>query len=98
MKSLILVILLTLCSYASATETCLSCMKKDKTATFLVSYSYCNTSDVCLQNRWNYIDRPCVANPNSNRTEYGWILGRWVPMDYCLPMGVECHAFTSTPA
>ena len=68
MKALLLVLLLTLCSYANASANCLSCMHKDKTATFLVSYSFCNSSDVCLQNRWVYIDRPCLSTPS-------WTLG-----------------------
>ncbi len=57
---------LTFLPVAEATANCLYCRRSAVGATLLVSYSYCASSDTCLQDRWLYIDRPC---------ESGWIDG-----------------------
>lgn len=74
---------------ASATANCLYCRRSDLTATLLVSFSYCQASDTCLQDRWNYIDRPCSTK---------WVRGVNTALDDCTPKLVTCHPFVSTPA
>ena len=46
---------------AIATPTCLYCRRSDFTAPLLTSYSFCNITDTCVQDRWNYINRPCKS-------------------------------------
>lgn len=72
---------------AEATANCLYCRRSDFTATFLVSYSYCQASDTCLQDKWNYIDRPCATK---------WKRGVNTLLDDCAPKKVTCHDFIST--
>lgn len=86
--ALTLVLLSTLPSYSEATSTCLYCRRADKTATFMVSYSFCRASDTCLQDKWLYIDRPCSS---------GWNRGKDVSMMSCEPILTTCHSFVSTP-
>ena len=76
-------------SHADGTMTCLYCRRSDVTHTFLVSYSYCASSDQCLQDKWMYIDRPCSSD---------WIKGSAVPLMSCAPSLTTCHSFTSTLA
>jgi hypothetical protein len=63
-------------------------MRSDETATMLVTYSFCNTSDTCLENKWNYIDRPCK---NSS-----WSLGKNIDFDTCNSSATTCHSFVSS--
>lgn len=49
-----------------ATQTCLGCRRRDVNAGFLVSFSYCEQSDECVQDVWNYINRKCPS---------GWVRG-----------------------
>merc|ERR1712195_358611 len=44
---------------ATPSQPCLYCRRMDKNAGFLVSYSYCQQTDDCLMDAWNYINRPC---------------------------------------
>lgn len=76
-------------NHVSATAQCLYCRRADLTATLLVSYSYCASSDTCLQDRWLYIDRPCST---------GWQRGAYTSLDDCAPKMTSCHPFVSTPA
>ena len=75
-------------SEVSATPACLYCKRSDSFATLLVSYSYCHSSDTCLQDRWLYIDRPCSS-------------GDFVPgkdldlLGDCKPKKTTCHPFVS---
>ena len=62
-------------------------MLEDSDATLLLSYSYCNTIDTCLESEWLYIDRPCTS---------GWIRGVDMIMDSCAPVATSCQAFVST--
>ncbi|TNV72503.1 hypothetical protein FGO68_gene9025 [Halteria grandinella] len=71
----------------SSTAQCLYCRRSDFTATFLVSYSYCAATDTCLQDRWNYIDRPCTTK---------WVRGVKTELEACAPKKVTCHDFVST--
>ena len=38
---------------------CLYCRRMSISAGFLESYSYCRSTDECLMDAWNYLDRPC---------------------------------------
>ena len=69
------------------TATCLYCKRADNTATFLTSYSYCASSDKCLQDKWLYIDRPCSS---------GWKYGEDLALlANCKPKKTSCHPFVS---
>lgn len=70
-----------------ATANCLYCRRSDFTATFLVSYSYCGEKDTCLQDKWNYIDRPCAT---------GWKRGTRMQLEECAPKKVTCHDFVAS--
>lgn len=85
---LTLALLSTFPSLAQATSTCLYCRRADKTATFMVSYSFCRASDTCLQDKWLYIDRPCSS---------GWNRGKDVGVVSCEPTLTTCHSFVSSP-
>ena len=61
----------------------------DLNAGFLVSYSYCATTDVCLMDAWNYINRPCTG---------GWLLGSTYDLKTCNPETKPCPSFNSTTA
>jgi len=41
----------------SPSPPCLYCRRMDNNAGFLVTYSYCNQTDDCLMDSWNYINR-----------------------------------------
>ena len=71
----------------SGTANCLYCKRSDVSATFLVSYAFCESSDVCLQDRWNYINRPCTSK---------WKRGSKMLMDDCTPKRTTCHPFVSS--
>jgi hypothetical protein len=69
------------------TASCLYCRRSDYAATLLVSYSYCASSDTCLQDRWLYIDRPCTS---------GWVNGKDLDLlNDCKPKQTTCHPFVS---
>lgn len=73
---------------ANPKPTCLYCKRADKTATLLVTYSYCPSSDTCLMDRWMYIDRPCSA---------GWTYGKDINITQrCTPTSTSCHSFVSS--
>ena len=67
---------------------CLYCRNQDINAGFLVSYSYCQHTDSCLMDAWNYINRECISE---------WADGASYPLDFCAPMEVECPEFVSSP-
>jgi hypothetical protein len=80
-------VLLLLTSEVSGTASCLYCRRSDFAATLLVSYSYCASSDTCLQDRWLYIDRNCASD---------WKAGKDLNMiDDCKPKRTTCHPFVS---
>ena len=85
---LALFFLVTLPGLTEATSTCMYCRRADKTATFLVTYSFCESSDICLQDKWNYIDYDCKS---------GWHRGKNVALDSCSPNITSCHSFVSSP-
>jgi hypothetical protein len=51
-------------------------------------YSYCEQTDTCLEDEWNYINRPCEGN--------GWIRGRNLGITQCNPKQVSCSGFYSS--
>eukprot|EP00347_Sterkiella_histriomuscorum_P021894 403332395 len=84
-------LLFTLALYTSLADaqskpTCMYCKRADADATLLVSYSYCSSSDTCLQDRWMYIDRPCTS---------GWVGGKNIQLSTCSPSLATCHSFVS---
>lgn len=74
-------------SLSNATPTCLYCKRADDTATLFVSYSFCKSSDTCLQDKWLYLDRPCTS---------GWRKGKKWAMTDCTPTLTTCHSFVSS--
>lgn len=46
---------------ATPSSECMYCRRMDKSSGFLVSYSYCEQSDECLMDAWNYINRDCTS-------------------------------------
>ena len=73
--TLILAVLSLILRHADATANCLSCKLSDMKAPLLVSFSYCNATDACLQNKWNYIDMQCKPG--------GWKRGVLMSIDDC---------------
>ena len=68
---------------------CLYCRRMDQNSGFLVSYSYCEQSDECLMDAWNYINRDCSS---------GWESGNNYDLDLCNPEIVTClEPYVSTP-
>ena len=73
---------------AAASQQCLYCRRQDMQAGFLVSYSYCNATQTCLKDAWNYISRTC---------QDGWKRGRDVLLDDCEPELTNCPSYTANP-
>ena len=67
---------------------CMYCKRNDENSGFLNSWSYCETTDTCLHNQWNYIQRPC---------EDGWKQGTSYALDYCHAEDIACPEYTSSP-
>ena len=86
MKSLGMVAAVTKLANA-ALENCLYCRYTDLRATFLESWSYCETNEECLADQWNYIDRECQA---------GWVRAREVDLDFCQTDSAQCPEFVSS--
>jgi hypothetical protein len=81
-------VLLSTFKLAHCQEQCLACIRQDRTSTLLVSFSFCESSDVCLQDEWNYIDMPCSSR---------WSRARSLPLDRCQPKENSCTQYTSSP-
>ena len=73
---------------AAASSKCMYCRRLDEGAGLLVTFSYCNQTDICLQNAWNYITRECNG---------GWERGSSYELDYCQPDEISCPEYVSTP-
>jgi hypothetical protein len=67
---------------------CLYCRRMDNNAGFLVTYSYCNQTDECLMDSWNYINRQCTGK--------GWVRGSSYDLATCRPEEIACPGFKST--
>ena len=68
-------------------ENCLYCRYIDKRATFLESWSYCPSSQECLADEWNYIDRGCNDE---------WTRANKISLEYCEASTTQCPTFTSS--
>jgi len=53
----------------------------------MLTYSYCNQTDTCLEDSWNYVARPCAD---------GWKRGRSYSYEYCEPNEALCPEFKSS--
>ena len=85
----VLIMTILACAYSvSATPTCLYCLRSAETATLLDKYSYCTATDVCLENKWDYIDYPCNGSK--------WENAKKIPFDNCNATETTCHQFTSS--
>lgn len=60
---------------------CMYCRRMDSNSGFLVSYSYCQQADTCLQDAWNYINRDCQS---------GWQGGSSYDLALCNPETITC--------
>ena len=72
---------------AASSSKCMYCRRMDKNAGFLVAYSYCNQTEECLKDAWNYLNRECVD---------GWRKGTSYELDYCEPDNISCPEFVSS--
>lgn len=87
MKTLINIALFIATASAAASSACMNCHLQDEGAGFLVTYSYCNQTDICLQNAWNYITRECIN---------GWERGSSYDLEYCQADVISCPEYVST--
>jgi hypothetical protein len=60
----------------------------DTNAGFLKSFSYCNETDECLEDAWNYLHRNCTS---------GWTRGKDLDFESCLAVQIDCLNFVSSP-
>ena len=70
----------------AASSECMYCRRMDRNAGFLVSYSYCNQTDTCLKDAWNYLNRECSDD---------WKKGTSYELEYCGPDDISCPEFVS---
>ena len=84
----LIVALFCLASTTIASNACLYCRRMDINNGFLVNYSYCNQTDECLLDSWNYINRDCLT---------GWMSGSELTLEGCEAEKFECPGFASTP-
>ena len=89
MKQFIVAALAISVAQAVGSSQCLYCRNQDLNAGFLVSYSYCEHSDSCLKDAWNYIKRDCLTT---------WTRGNTLSLPDCAPEDVECPSFVSSEA
>ena len=88
MKLLVNIALIIATVSAAASSQCMYCRRLDEGAGLLVTFSYCNQTDICLQNAWNYITRECNG---------GWVRGSSYELDFCQPDEISCPEYVSTP-
>ena len=86
-KTLFAIFALLALVYADSKE-CLYCRRMDINSGFLVSYSYCNQTNECIEDAWNYLDRQCAD---------GWRRGSSIELSLCEAEIVTCMDFESTP-
>ena len=87
MKQFVIAALTAAAVYAQGKSACLFCRDRDRNSGILVSWSYCDHQDICLENAWNYIKRDCLG---------GWKLGQKMSLNDCEPEEVTCPSFTSS--
>ena len=74
---------------AKASAMCLYCKRMDSFNSFLYSYSYCKTSDKCLERQWNYVNQYCTS-----KWIEGWMLDIDEDCEADQAIGV-CKTFSS---
>ena len=90
MKKTITLGALILATANASKSKCMYCRRMDGNAGFLVSYSYCNQTDTCLKDAWNYLNKPCEGD--------GWKRGTSYELkDECEPDDISCPEFVSDP-
>lgn len=62
---------------------CLYCKHQAQNSGWLVSYSYCDDTEVCLKDKWNYLNRKC-------HSQSGWVNGEKLDLEE------SCQAVEST--
>lgn len=70
---------------------CMYCKRNDENSGFLNSWSYCESTDTCLHNAWNYIQRECPGESG------GWQSGHTYVLDRCNPSDTSCPEYVSDP-
>ena len=50
-------------------QTCLECKRKDAMSSFMYTFSYCEDTDECLADEWNYYNKWCTTG-----WQQGWKL------------------------
>merc|ERR1719296_643944 len=88
MKLLLSIALFIATASAAASSACMYCRRLDQGAGLLVTFSYCNQTDICLQNAWNYITRDCQG---------GWVRGNSYELDFCQPDEISRSPGTTSP-
>lgn len=73
----------------ATTANCLYCYQQDASSGWGQSFSYCEQTDQCLEDEWNYINRECEGK--------GWVLGRDLGIGQCNPKEVSCSGYYSSP-
>lgn len=73
-----------LASGAYASQACLACRRQDINAGFMVQFSFCKTSDECVQDVWNYFNRNCTSD---------WIRAKQLTLEDCEAKAVTCLDF-----
>ena len=72
---------------SAALENCLYCRYTDLKATFLESWSYCDSAPECLADEWNYIDRACSGD---------WKRANKNTLDDCQASTAPCPEFVAS--
>lgn len=72
---------------AEPSQQCLYCRQRDREAGLMLTYSYCNQTNTCLEDAWNYVARPCAD---------GWKRGKNYDLDFCEPNQASCPEFVSS--
>ena len=76
-----------LVAVTAAQSSCMYCRRLDKNSGALVNWSFCNQTNECVENVWNYVTRYCRE---------GWKSAKKLSLDDCQSVYVECPSFTSS--
>ena len=107
MKQFIIVATIAAVAAAEDQSRCLYCRRASIYAGFLESYSYCNQTDECLADAWNYLDRPCgnstwtkgsnIHIGNWQDDGIGWKEGKLIEgSNECNAKNIGCPEFVSS--
>lgn len=75
-------------AFAIQPQACMACRRSDMHAGFLTTYSFCNESDECVQDVWNFYNRNCSS---------GWKRG--IDLDIitdCNAVEASCNSYNVT--